>query len=65
MALLWAEKEIELDIYCVGQDHPDYEKEAEMVNLLREAVCASKPVHSSVIEWFNPHPSPEQPCVVM
>ncbi|PYH76157.1 TPR domain protein [Aspergillus uvarum CBS 121591] len=65
MALLWAEKELELDICCVGRDHPDYEKEAEMVNLLREAVSASKPVHSSVMEWLKPHSVPEQPCVVM
>ncbi|PYI12807.1 hypothetical protein BO99DRAFT_486228 [Aspergillus violaceofuscus CBS 115571] len=65
MALLWAEKELELDICCVGRDHPDYEKEAEMVNLLREAVSASEPVHSSVIEWLRPHSVPEQPCVVM
>jgi hypothetical protein len=37
LALPWAEKELEVDFYCVGIDHPHYAAELNMVEKLREA----------------------------
>jgi hypothetical protein len=54
MALLWAEKELEVDSYCVGEDHPDYATELDIVQKLRKAVENSEPVDASVMEWFKP-----------
>jgi hypothetical protein len=31
MSVLWAEKELEVDRYCIGEDHPDYQKVSEAV----------------------------------
>jgi hypothetical protein len=52
MALLWAQKELELDRVCVGEDHPDYETWFEVVGQLRAAVESSKPVDESIKQWF-------------
>ncbi|KAF1952906.1 TPR domain protein, partial [Byssothecium circinans] len=64
MALLWAEKELEVDRYCVGEDHPDYATELDMVQKLREAVESSKPVDASVTEWFDLQSSSGDPCAI-
>ena len=53
MALLWAEKELEVDRYCVGEDHPDYAKEVERIIQLRRAVESSEPFDPSKITRFN------------
>lgn len=52
MALLWAEKELEVDQYCVGEDHPDYVRELDVVKRLRAAAESSEPVDECVNEWF-------------
>lgn len=31
MALLWAEKKLEVDNYCIGIDHPDYRTELDTI----------------------------------
>ncbi|KAL4868421.1 hypothetical protein BDV12DRAFT_197294 [Aspergillus spectabilis] len=54
MALPWAQKELDVDSYCVGEDHPDYKKELEIVNRLRAGVERSLPVDNVVAEWFIP-----------
>jgi hypothetical protein len=63
MALLWAEKELEIDGYCIGEDHPDYQKELEAVNQLREAVKSSEPFDQSTIKWFDSYANTPNPRI--
>lgn len=65
MALLWAEKELEVDRYCVGEDHPDYATKLDIVRKLREAVESTKPVDASVIKWFDLSNGFDDLCVMM
>jgi len=51
VALLWAEKEVEIDNYCLGKDHPDYPKEVKVLEQLRAAAKSRKPFHYMQIEW--------------
>ena len=51
MAMLWAEKEIEVDSYCLGEDHPDYQKELGVLNQLRNTAKSKKPFHFNEINW--------------
>lgn len=50
MALLWAEKELELDRVCVGDDHPHIQVERDVIEKLKEAIQDSRPVDESVFE---------------
>jgi hypothetical protein len=65
MALLWAEKELEVDCYCVGEDHPDYRKELEIVDRLRAAAEISEPFDECVTKWFDLHDPPADSCIMM
>ena len=65
MALLWAEKELEVDRYCVGEDYPDYRKELEIVDRLRASTGVSGPLDESVSEWFHLHETPAEDCTIM
>jgi hypothetical protein len=49
MALLWAEKELELDRVCVGDDHPHIQVERDAIEKLKEAIRDSRPVDVSVL----------------
>jgi len=51
MASLWAEKEVEVDYYCLGKDHPDYPKEVSVLEQLRAAAKSKKPFHYTQIGW--------------
>jgi hypothetical protein len=51
MAVLWAEKEVEVDCYCLGEDHPDYAKEVGVLKQLRVAAKSRKPFHFMQIKW--------------
>ncbi|KAF2686179.1 TPR domain protein [Lentithecium fluviatile CBS 122367] len=51
MAMLWTEKEVEVDGYCLGQDHPDYQKEVGVLRQLRSAAKSKKPFHYTHIKW--------------
>ncbi|KFX91231.1 hypothetical protein V490_06014 [Pseudogymnoascus sp. VKM F-3557] len=51
MASLWAEKEVEVDYYCLGKDHPDYPKEVRVLEQLRAAARSKKPFHYMQIGW--------------
>jgi hypothetical protein len=51
MALQWAEKEDEVDHYCLGEDHPDYPKEVGVLKQLRAAAKSKKPFHCLQIAW--------------
>lgn len=42
MAILWIEKEVEINGYCLGQDHPDYKKEMVVLNQLQRAAKSKK-----------------------
>jgi hypothetical protein len=46
MALLWAEKELEVERYCGGEEHLDYATELDIVQKLSEAVKGPKPAMS-------------------
>lgn len=37
MALLWAEKGLEVNRYCVGEDHPEYRTTLEAFTQLQKA----------------------------
>jgi hypothetical protein len=66
MALLWAEKELEVDGYCIGTDHPDYLMELNTVNQLRKAAKSSEPFDQSTIKWFDSYDNPpSEPCAAM
>ena len=65
MALLWAEKESELDRVCVGADHPHIQVERDVIEKLKEAIQHSGPVDESVFEWFNPKASAQDICMIM
>lgn len=65
MALLWAEKELELDRVCVGGDHPHIQVERDAIEKLREAIQDSRPVDESVFEWFDPKASAQDDCMMM
>jgi hypothetical protein len=65
MALLWAEKELELDRVCVGDDHPHIQIERDAIEKLKEAIRDSRPVDVSVFEWFNPKASAQDTCIIM
>lgn len=52
MALLWAEKVLEVDLYCVGEDYPEYKKVLLIVEEMRNAVHGSKPLSESSLEYF-------------
>jgi hypothetical protein len=45
MALLWTEKEVEVNGYCLGQDHPDSQKEVGVLAQLRSAAKSKKAFH--------------------
>lgn len=65
MALLWAEKELELDRVCVGGDHPHIQVDHDAIEKLREAIQDSRPVDESVFEWFDPKASAQDDCMMM
>jgi hypothetical protein len=66
MTLLWAEKELEVDAYCIGEDHPDYGIERDTIIQLREAAKGLRPFDLSTIKWFDASDnSPEGSCAVM
>lgn len=53
MALLWTEKEVEVSGCCLGQDHPDYQKEVGVLNQLKSAAKSKKPFHYTHIKWVS------------
>lgn len=65
MAILWAKKELEVDRYCLGKDHPDYRKELKIIGKLRAAVKNSKPLDESVTEWYGFHGPSVDSCIMM
>lgn len=65
MALLWAEKELEVDYYCLGEDHPTIQMQIEIVNQLRAAAETSEPLDESVTKWFSLHNSSADSCIMM
>lgn len=63
MLLLWAEKELEVDQYCIGEDHPDYVKEHDIVERLRAAAEGSEPIDKCVTDWFSLRSA--ETCILM
>lgn len=65
MAILWAERELEVDRYCLGEDHPDYRKGFEIIGKLKAAVENSEPLDESVTEWYGFHGPSADSCIMM
>jgi len=65
MAFMWARKELEVDKYCVGHDHPDYAQQLAIINWLEKSEDGPEPLHESVIEWYGLANSGKEDCVVM
>jgi hypothetical protein len=52
MAMLWTAKELEVNSYCLGQEHPDCQKEAGLLEQLQSAAASKKKFHYSQINWI-------------
>jgi hypothetical protein len=65
LALIWAKKELDVDHYCLGEDHPDYKEGLEVVRLLDAAANGLEPAHESVVKWYKLHDSPADQCIVL
>ncbi|KAJ5503599.1 hypothetical protein N7463_006473 [Penicillium fimorum] len=52
MAYLWIEKIMEVDLYCVGKDHPEYRKMLTIAEVIRRAVSVPEPISEGTVEWF-------------
>jgi hypothetical protein len=52
MAMLWTAKELEVNNYCLGRDHPDCQKEADVLKQLQTAAASNKKFHYSQINWI-------------
>ncbi|KAJ5823948.1 hypothetical protein N7447_006288 [Penicillium robsamsonii] len=52
IAHLWTEKMLEVDLYCVGDDHPEYRKTLTTAQVMRRAVSLPEPISESTLEWF-------------
>jgi hypothetical protein len=52
MATLWTAKELVVNNYCLGQDHPDCQKEAGVLKQLQAAAASDKKFHYSQINWI-------------
>ena len=53
MALLWAEKELEHERMCLGEDHPVYGAISARVRLLKDVVGGSVSLDESLLECFQ------------
>ncbi|KAF2800387.1 TPR domain protein [Melanomma pulvis-pyrius CBS 109.77] len=53
LALLWAEKELEHERICVGEDHPIYEAIVARVGLLKDVAAGSVAMDKSLLECFH------------
>jgi hypothetical protein len=52
MAVLWGEKQLENELICLGDDHPDYKETLEMVYHLRNfATLHLLPINDLVMDW--------------
>ncbi|ORY07684.1 hypothetical protein BCR34DRAFT_603830 [Clohesyomyces aquaticus] len=51
MAMLWTEKEVEVNDYCLGKDHLDCQKEVRVMRQLRSAAKSKRPFHYTHISW--------------
>jgi hypothetical protein len=53
MAILWTEKELEIDHYCAGEDYPDNQDGLEFLAKLRAAEENPELIDESVIDYFD------------
>jgi hypothetical protein len=64
MTLLWAEKELEIDRYCVGNDHPDVVQQVEIVDRLKAIKGGAGEFDQAIIDWFSSEAS-DDACVAI
>jgi hypothetical protein len=53
MAMLWTEKQLEIDLYCAGEDHPENEHGLQVLAKLRAAEENPELIDESVIKFFD------------
>ncbi|KAJ5998544.1 hypothetical protein N7451_006354 [Penicillium sp. IBT 35674x] len=53
MALLWAEKGLEVERYCVGEDHPYYQRMLDIVGVLQEFNALPEPLNEILARLIN------------
>ena len=52
MAVLWGEKQLQNELICLGDDHPDYKETLAMVDQLRNfARLSLLPIDYFVMDW--------------
>jgi hypothetical protein len=53
-ALLWGEKQLQHELICLGDDHPDYQETLEMVDHLRiVSTRDSLPISDLFMDWVD------------
>ncbi|KAL5370967.1 hypothetical protein DPSP01_014567 [Paraphaeosphaeria sporulosa] len=52
MATYWIRKALEIDHYCMGDDHPKYREELDVAKTLAETAEGSAPLHDSVKRYY-------------
>ena len=65
MALLWFEKELEIDRCCVGDDHPDVTELVRMMNHLEAAQLGSHEYDQALSDYFARSEPAGTGCMVM
>jgi hypothetical protein len=63
MLLSWTEKMLEVDRYCIGEDHPEYRQLRLIADCMRKAIDDSQPIHESAMGYFEEGPAEE--CAIM
>ena len=52
-ALLWTEKEIEVDLSCLEADHPEYRQELAALAQMKIALETTVPIDASIAREFG------------
>ena len=63
MLLSWTEKMLEVDRYCIGEDHPEYKQLQLIAGCMKKAIGASQPIPENAMEYFKERQAEE--CVIM
>lgn len=65
LAVLFAEKELDVDRYCVGKDHPDHEKELEILSRMKAVENRPEPFDKSLVNALCSHNFSSDACLIM
>jgi hypothetical protein len=53
MAILWTEKELEIDHYCAREDYPDNQHGLQVLATLRAAEKNPELIDQSLVDFFD------------